>query len=189
MIRNSISKKSLDLVDEDSQPLKSYTHGFYRLNRTVQLKIRRIKRDDIPKVVELKKSSMGPVWDEADISYDERSLRKFLQHRIVNDRMIAAFTDENEEGEKILGFLHSTTFKDVVSSNKVREILTIVIHPDHFGQGIARELMENERMDAKEDEVDIMKLETLSENERALEFYKKQEFEEKKKVMTRELDD
>ncbi len=154
----------------------------------MQLNLRRIKGEDIPKIVELKKTSMGPVWDDAGISYDERSLKKFLQHRIVNDRMIGAF-DEEEGEERILGFLHSTTFQDVVSSDKVREILTVVIHPDHFGQGIGEELMEKERLDAKEDGVDIMKLETLSENERALEFYEKQEFHEKKKVMTRELDD
>lgn len=89
----------------------------------------------------------------------------------------------------MLGFLHSTTFKDVVSSDKVREILTIVIHPDYFGQGIGKELMENERLDAKEGDVDIMKLEALSENERALNFYKNQGFSEKKKVMTRRLKD
>ncbi|MBS3817691.1 MAG: GNAT family N-acetyltransferase [Candidatus Thermoplasmatota archaeon] len=150
------------------------------------LKIRKAEKKDIAKILELKRASMGPVWEDSEIEYDEESLKKFIQSRFSKDRMMVVVQEDSDE---LLGFLHSNTFEGAVSSDKVREILTIVIHLDHYGEGIGGKLMEKERKDAKEKGVDIMKLETLSNNERALNFYREQDFSEKKKVMTKELND
>ncbi|MEF8873789.1 MAG: GNAT family N-acetyltransferase [Candidatus Thermoplasmatota archaeon] len=149
------------------------------------MKIHEAEAKDIDAILELKRKSMGPVWREAGIDYDDESLRKFLQDRFVNDRMIVAQDEEAEE--RLVGFLHSTTFEGVVTSKKIREVLTLAVHPDHFGEGIGRELMENERKDAKSKNVDIVRLEVLSNNQRAIDFYGKQEFSEKKKILIKKL--
>ena len=150
----------------------------------MNLKIRTVEVEDIEAVLELKRGSMGPVWEDAGISYDDESLRKFLQDRFVNDRMIVAVDDDDG---RLVGFLHSTTFEGVVSSKKIREIFTLAVHPDHFGEGIGKELMENERKNAKAEGVDIVRLEVLSENKRAIDFYDKQDFTEKKKILIKKL--
>ncbi len=150
----------------------------------MNLKIRKVEVEDIEAVLELKRGSMGPVWEDAGISYDDESLRKFLQDRFVNDRMIVAVDDDDG---RLVGFLHSTTFEGVVSSKKIREIFTLAVHPDHFGEGIGKELMENERKNAKAEGVDIVRLEVLSENKRAIDFYDKQDFTEKKKILIKKL--
>ncbi len=152
----------------------------------MNLKIRKVEVEDIEAVLELKRGSMGPVWEDAGISYDDESLRKFLQDRFVNDRMIVAVDDDDDDG-RLVGFLHSTTFEGVVSSKKIREIFTLAVHPDHFGEGIGKELMENERKNAKAEGVDIVRLEVLSENKRAIDFYDKQDFTEKKKILIKKL--
>jgi len=65
--------------------------------------------------------------------------------------------------------------------------LTLAIHPDHFGEGIGSALMKNEKEDALKNGVDIIRLEVLSENNRAVDFYDKQGFSEKKKILIKKL--
>ncbi len=149
------------------------------------LNIREADLNDIDAILRLKKKSMGPVWKESGIYYDESSLKKFLQKRLVDDRMIVA---SGSEGEGLLGFLHSRTFKGVVTSKKIREVMTLAVHPDHFGEGIGKELMEHEKEHAKSSGVDILRLETLADNERALNFYRSQGFSERKKILINKID-
>ncbi|MFP3872632.1 MAG: N-acetyltransferase family protein [Candidatus Natronoplasma sp.] len=149
----------------------------------MRTKIRDASEEDIDAILDLKKRSMGPVWKDSGIRYDEDSLKKFLQDRFVNDRMIVAVGPKDE----LIGFLHSTTFEGVVTSKKIREVMTLAIHPDHFGEGIGKKLIENEKEDAEADGVDIIRLETLSGNKRAVDFYEKQGFSEKKKILIKRL--
>lgn len=144
--------------------------------------IRKVEEGDIPRVVDIELESLGPVYDDEDIDFERNRLKKYLKEFIDMDRMILI-----EDNDEILAFLHSRSYDDVVSSKKIREILTITIHPDHFGEGLGKELMEYERKDAKKSNYDVLKLEVLSSNERAIEFYEEQGFDEKKKIMTDEL--
>ncbi len=151
----------------------------------MQLKLRECKIKDIPRVIDIKKSALGPIWKKSNIPYEEDSLKEFLRKRFATDRIIVA---ERPHEKKILGFLHSTTYTDTVSSSKIREILTIAVDPDYFGKGVGTKLMEEEKSDAEEDEVDLMRLETLTDNRRAIEFYEDEGFQEKKKVMIKRLE-
>ncbi len=153
----------------------------------VKVKIRRADTEDIDAILELKKKSMGPVWNEAGISYDDKSLKKFLQDRFMNDKITLAVKPVSQNEETLIGFLHSTTYEGVVTSKKIRDILTLAIHPDHFGEGIGSALMKNEKEDALKNGVDIIRLEVLSENNRAVDFYDKQGFSEKKKILIKKL--
>lgn len=148
------------------------------------LNIRRMDRYDLPGVIELETQSMGPVWDDDGIEYDPARIKEFIEIRIDIDDMWVV-----EEHGKIIGFLHSTEYTDAISSTKVREILTISIHPDHFGRGIGGKLLDIQRSKAVEDGVNILKLETLSSNKKAIEFYRKKGFKERKKIMISEIGD
>lgn len=150
----------------------------------MKVKIRDCKIKDISRVIEIKKRALGPIWERADIKYKKESLREFIQRRFATDRIIVAV---RSSGKKVIGFLHSTTYTDSVSSNKVREILTIAVDPEHRNKGIGSRLMEEEKNDAEEDDVDLLRLEVLSENEEAIDFYKKHGYFEKKKVMIQRL--
>lgn len=143
--------------------------------------IREAVKEDLEDVVSLEVSSLGPIWEEDDIDYDEDLLKTFLRKAFEKDRMVIS-----ERGGEVLAFLHSRTFEDAVTGMVVREILTLTIHPDHFGEGLGGSLVEYERRDAAEKGVDLVKLEVLSSNERAVKFYQKKGFSEKKKVMTLE---
>ncbi len=121
---------------------------------------------------------MGPLWDREYIEYDANSLFEFIEERFDSDRLWVA-----EEDGNILGFLHSTTYLDAISSTKICEVFTVIVHPEHFGEGIGAALMEYERAAAAEDGVELLKLEVLSNNRRAMNFYDKMGFREKKKVM------
>ena len=145
-------------------------------------RIRKVKEKDISDILDIELRSLGGMWKKENIDFDKERLLKYLREFFDIDRMILI----EDEGD-ILGFLHSRTYEDTVSGKKIRDILTITIHPDHYGEGLGRELMEYERKDAKESKIDILKLEVLSSNERAIEFYKKQGFDEKKKIMTEEI--
>ncbi len=145
-------------------------------------KIKEVKKEDISLMVDIEIDSLGPIYEEEDIKYEKDRLKNYLEETLKEDRMIVI-----EEENEVLGFLHSRCYKDNISSKKIRDILTITIHPDHFGEGLGKELMEYERKDAKESNVDILKLEVLSSNQRAIEFYEKQGFDEKKKVMTEKI--
>ena len=145
-------------------------------------RIRKVEEGDIPRVVDIELESLGPVYEDEDIDFERNRLKKYLKEFIDMDRMILI-----EDNDEILAFLHSRSYDDVVSSKKIREILTITIHPNHFGEGLGKELMEYERKDAKKSNYDVLKLEVLSSNDRAIEFYEEQGFDEKKKIMTDEL--
>lgn len=144
--------------------------------------IRKVEEGDIPRVVDIELESLGPVYDVEDIDFERNRLKKYLKEFIDMDSMILI-----EDNDEILAFLHSRSYDDVVSSKKIREILTINIHPDHFGEGLVKELVEYERKDAKKSNYDVLKLEVLSSNERAIEFYEEQGFDEKKKIMTEKI--
>ncbi len=147
-------------------------------------KTRRARDEDLPELLDLELGSMGPIWRSEDIITDRRSLKEYLRTSLRDDRMIVI----EEEGE-IRGFLHSFDYRDIVSGKKVREIVSLVVHEDHYGEGIGGELIENEREHSKEEGVNILKLEVLSSNEKGIKFYKNAGFEEKKKVMITKLDD
>ncbi|MFW5927796.1 MAG: GNAT family N-acetyltransferase [Thermoplasmatota archaeon] len=145
-------------------------------------KIRKVEEGDIQKVVDIELESLGPLYDSEDINFERGRLKKYLREFMSMDRMILI-----EDEDEILGFLHSRSYDDVVSGKKIREILTITIHPEYFGEGLGKELMEYERKDAKKSNCDVLKLEVLSSNERAIEFYEERGFDEKKKIMTDEI--
>lgn len=151
---------------------------------TVAGNIREAKEEDIDDIVDLEKISLGPVWEDEDIEYREENIRDFISSTFEHTRMLLY----EEEGD-ILGFLHSNTYEDVVSGKKVCEVFTLTIHPDHFGERIGGELIDRARYMARKDGADILKLETLSSNERAIRFYRKKGFSEKKKIMTTRLED
>ncbi len=140
--------------------------------------IRRAKKEDVPKIVSIERDSMGTIWDKENIEYQEECLEEFLMERFEFDNMWVV----DNEGD-LLAFLHSTNYDDAISAKKICEIYTIIIHPDHFGKGIGGELMEHQRKVALEKGVDILKLEVLSGNHRAIRFYNNKGFEERKKVM------
>lgn len=150
----------------------------------MERKICRAEEEDIDKIVDLEILSLGPVWNQGDIHYDRENLKEFITDRFKEDRMLVI-----EEDGELLAFLHSTTFKDVVTSKKVCEVLTLTIHPDHFGEGLGGQIIEYERNLATEEDVDMFKIEVLSSNERAKKFYQKKGFSEKKKIMTMEMDE
>jgi len=145
------------------------------------MEIREAVKGDLDEVVSLEIASLGPVWTENEVDYDEGQVRDFVEKALDHDRMIVY-----DDAGDILGFLHSRSFEDIVTGKLIREILTLTIHPDHFGEGIGGKLIEYEREDAAERGVDVVKLEVLSSNERAIKFYQKEGFSEKKKVMTME---
>lgn len=141
--------------------------------------IRVVDEEDISSVVDIEKRSLSPVYEEEDIDYEKDRLKNYFKEFLERDRMILI-----EDEDEVLGFLHSRSYEDPISGQKIRDILTITLHLDHFGEGLGKELMSYERKDARNKGIDIMKLEVLSSNERAIEFYKKQGFDEKKKIMT-----
>lgn len=145
------------------------------------MEIREAEKEDLDDIVSLEIASLGPVWTENEVEYDEGEVRAFIQGAFDQDRMIVS-----EDDGDILGFLHSRSFEDIVTGKLIREILTLTIHPDHFGEGVGGELTEYEMEDAAEKDVDVLKLEVLSSNERAIKFYQKEGFSEKKKVMIME---
>ncbi len=145
--------------------------------------IREAKKGDLDDIVSLEISSLGPIWTEDDVEYDEGCVRAFIEEAFDQERMVV-FDDDGD----ILGFLHSRSFEDVVTGKLIREILTLTINPAHFGEGIGGKLIEYEREDAAQKGVDVVKLEVLSSNERAMQFYQKEGFSEKKKVMIMEPD-
>ncbi len=145
--------------------------------------IRRAKREDIPGIVMLEKMSMGPLWSDEGLEYEMESMEEFVRERFTCDNM---WVMEDKNGD-LLAFLHSTNYKDAISSNMICEIYTIIIHPEHFGKGIGGELMEHQRKIALEEGMDIMKLEVLSNNHRAIRFYNQKGFQERKKVMAMHL--
>ncbi len=144
--------------------------------------IREVEKEDILDIVDIEINSLTPVYEDESIELEKERLIKYLKKFFEKDRMILV-----EDEERVLGFLHSRCYHDSISDKKIREILTITIHPDHYGEGLGKELMEFEREDAKSSNVDILKLEVLSSNDRAIDFYKKQGFDEKKKIMTDEV--
>ena len=144
--------------------------------------VRKVRREDIPELAEIEIRSLGPIWDKEDIGFNRERLEQYLSEFFSMDRMILI-----EDEDEILGFLHSRSYEGPVTGKKIRDILTITIHPDHYGEGLGKELMEYEREDAKKSNVDMLKLEVLSSNQRAVDFYKKQGFVEKKKIMTDEI--
>ena len=144
--------------------------------------IRKATEEDIPGILELELLSLGPVWGEAGIEPDRDSLRSFTESRINQDRMIL-FQDERG----ILGFLHSLGYTDIVTDTRVREIVSVVVHPDHFGQGIGGLLIEDEYTHCKREGVRLLKLEVLSSNRRGISFYERHGFTEAKKIMLRDV--
>ncbi|MFW6176172.1 MAG: GNAT family N-acetyltransferase, partial [Thermoplasmatota archaeon] len=94
-------------------------------------KIRKVEEGDIQKVVDIELESLGPLYDSEDINFERGRLKKYLREFMSMDRMIMI-----EDEDEILGFLHSRSYDDVVSRKKVREILTITIHPEYFGEGL-----------------------------------------------------
>lgn len=150
----------------------------------MDMEYREASEEDLPGIIELEIESMGAVWDEEDIEYNKQTLEEFITQRLGHDRMIVI-----EDGGEIIGYLHSITYQDVVSDQLVREIAAITIHPEHFGEGLGGELIERERKNAADDGVDIMKLEVISANERAVKFYERHGFKELKKVMTRDVEE
>lgn len=145
--------------------------------------IRKVTQEDIPDILELELRGLGPVWDEAGIEPDLDSLRSFTESRINLDRMIL-FQDERGT----LGFLHSVGYTDIVTHAPVREIVSVVVHPDHFGQGIGSLLIEDEYMHCKREGVGFLKIEVLSSNQRGISFYQRNGFTEIKRIMLREVD-
>jgi len=148
----------------------------------VMREIREVEKEDILDIVDIEINSLTLVYEDESIELEKERMIKYLKKFFEKDRMILV-----EDEERVLGFLHSRSYQDSISDKKIREILTITIHPDHYGEDLGKELMEFEREDAKSSNVDILKLEVLSSNDRAIDFYKKQGFDEKKKIMTDEI--
>ncbi len=146
--------------------------------------IRRAKKEDISEIVQLEIAGMGPIWERERIDHDAGSLREFIDKHFGEDRCWVA-----EEDGTILGFLHSTTYQDAISSTKICEIYTVVVHPEHFGEGIGAGLIEQERIAAAKDGTNMLKLEVLSGNQRAMKFYSKQGFRERKKILVSQFND
>ena len=146
----------------------------------MSFQVRTARREDISRIVELEMSSMGPLWEKEGIDHEAKHLKKFIENRFEADRFWVA-EDPNSD---IVGFLHSTTYRDAISSTKICEIFTVIVHPNRFGMGIGGALMEYEREAAAKDGVYLLKLEVLSGNYRAQKFYDSQGFRERKRVMT-----
>ncbi len=145
-------------------------------------KIRKAEESDLDEILRLELKGMEPVWDSEEISSDGESLKNFLNSRLDKDRLMVL-----EYEGRIMGFLHSLGYTDVVTGDKVREVVTMVVHPDHFGEGIGGRLISNEKEQCKKEGVKILKLEVLSSNQRGISFYRKFGFDEVKKVMINKI--
>ncbi len=145
-------------------------------------KIREANKSDIDEILRLELMSMGTVWEGEDINSDEHSLKVFLRYRLGKDRLMVL-----EDEDSIMGFMHSMGYRDVVTGEKVREIVTLVVHPDHFGEGIGGELISNEKKYCKDDGAKVLKIEVLSSNKKGISFYRKFGFDEMKKVMIKKI--
>ncbi len=148
----------------------------------MSFEIRRARKEDIPDIVQLEIASMAPIWEREKIEYGSDNLYEFLENHFHKDRLWIA-----EEDGTLLGFVHSHTYQDAISNSKICEVFTMVVHPEHFGEGIGAKLMEHERSAAAEDGVNLLKLEVLSRNQRAMKFYDKMGFRERKKIMVSKM--
>ncbi|MFO8110049.1 MAG: GNAT family N-acetyltransferase [Thermoplasmata archaeon] len=146
--------------------------------------IREAGEEDIPEISELELMSLEPVWEREDIVPDRGSLKKFLVNGMEQGHRLVVM----EDGGYISGFLHSVGYRDVITNDDIREIISLVVHPEHFGEGIGGELIENERLFCRSQGVALLKLEVLSSNQRGISFYRKHGFREIKKVMIRDVE-
>lgn len=149
----------------------------------VKEKMREAVESDIRNMVDLEKESMGPVRVKSEVKSDWEEIEAFLRER--SDKDIFYLVERYGE---LLGYVHAVVYKDVVSGKRVCEIYTLTIHPEHFGEGLGGMLLEKVREEAKDHDVDILKLEVQSKNQNAITFYENKRFSEKKKILIKDVD-
>ncbi len=150
----------------------------------MHLSIRKARLEDVPILTDIEMKSLGPIWKKEKIDYKKDYLFEHIEQGVLENNIVII-----ERRDSILAFSYSIIYEDVVTGAIVKEISTLAVHPDHLGEGLGSLLLEQEERDAIEKKVNIIKLEVLSRNKRALRFYEKDGFVEKKKIMVKKLSD
>jgi len=155
-------------------------------------KVRTAVPGDIDDIVELHRYSIVPVWEERGFSYSLDAVGELVtemmeeegQHMLVVELDGANGREETTSKDgSIIGFLWSQLFHDSVSGKIVDEVRMLLVHNEHRSEGIGSKLMEMEEDHARSNGAGNIKLEVMSYNQRAVDFYHKEGFIELKRVM------
>ena len=133
-------------------------------------------------LIELHRLSIEPLWKQLERPYSLDKIRSLLSGRVEQDRMISVV-----HGKKVVGFLWSIMYEDDTADQLVDDVIMILIDPEFQSRGIGGRLMEMEREHARVKGADIIKLQALTENKRALQFYERQGFKEVMRIMISDL--
>lgn len=114
------------------------------------MEIKELEKSEITKVVKF--------YGEVALSAEEKETGKErFESKITNalgkDHMLIAL-----ENEEIVGFSWSE-ISEARDGKKVDKVKMLLISPDKYGVGIGGELMERERVYAKENGVDVLDIE------------------------------
>jgi ribosomal protein S18 acetylase RimI-like enzyme len=147
------------------------------------IKINKVELDEIQDLQRIGKLTFSETFSASNT---EKDMNKYLQENFSLERISKEWNDKNsqfyfaKEGEKILGYLKlnfgesQTELKD----QRALEIERIYVLKEFHGKKVGQVLFEKALEIAEEKNVDYVWLGVWEENPRAINFYKKNGFQE-----------
>lgn len=144
--------------------------------------IRRLMLDDLEKLQEISRQTF---WETFSESNTEENMTRYLVERFSKEKLAAELRDKNSEfyfaalQNEVIGYLKinfgeaQTDLKD----SKALEIERIYVRKEYHGKNVGQLLYEKAIQIAKEKDAEYVWLGVWEENPRAINFYKKNDFE------------
>lgn len=141
------------------------------------MKIRDVKAQDIPAIIDLHKKAMIPIWERFGRDYNLKKLENSIKQSIGKDKLITV-----EIKNRIVGCGRAKICDDETSEDVICYLDMILVHPDFQRRGIGKEMMKFLENFGKQKGATKFALEVIIGNA-AVDFYKKLGYREKKVIM------